>query len=161
MRRAIRHVRTRTRIANSLRSRGRAEENRNGRIRPVSTKWHIELDQSCPREQKLSGPRMEANSSCRPAGLTNSAALGTAGLGVRMRAIPPGSVETGMLNRFTGTVERKAALAAIRPRQPASGHRSRVEIPPNKARRGGRKPIAAAPRPMARGSCSTVYSTSG
>jgi NAD(P)-dependent dehydrogenase (short-subunit alcohol dehydrogenase family) len=31
---------------------------------------------------------------------------------VRVNAVAPGPTETGMLNRFTGTAERKAALAS-------------------------------------------------
>jgi NAD(P)-dependent dehydrogenase (short-subunit alcohol dehydrogenase family) len=45
-------------------------------------------------------------------GMTKSAALEAAGSGVRVNAVAPGPTETGMLNRFTGTAERKAALAA-------------------------------------------------
>jgi NAD(P)-dependent dehydrogenase (short-subunit alcohol dehydrogenase family) len=45
-------------------------------------------------------------------GLTQSAALEAAAFGVRVNAVAPGPVETGMLNRFTGTPERKAGILA-------------------------------------------------
>jgi NAD(P)-dependent dehydrogenase (short-subunit alcohol dehydrogenase family) len=45
-------------------------------------------------------------------GLTQSAALEAAAFGVRVNAVAPGPVETGMLNRFTGTPERKAGMLA-------------------------------------------------
>src|SRR5436309_139074 len=45
-------------------------------------------------------------------GMTKSAALEAASSGVRVNAVAPGPTEIGMLNRFTGTAERKAALAA-------------------------------------------------
>jgi NAD(P)-dependent dehydrogenase (short-subunit alcohol dehydrogenase family) len=43
-------------------------------------------------------------------GMTKSAALEAARSGVRINAVAPGPIETAMLNRFTGTAERKAAL---------------------------------------------------
>jgi len=45
-------------------------------------------------------------------GLTQAAALEAAAFGVRVNAVAPGPVETGMLNRFTGSAERKAGLLA-------------------------------------------------
>jgi NAD(P)-dependent dehydrogenase (short-subunit alcohol dehydrogenase family) len=48
-------------------------------------------------------------------GMTKSAALEAASSGVRINAVAPGPIETGMLKRFTGTVERKAALVKTVP----------------------------------------------
>src|SRR3981189_2384535 len=48
-------------------------------------------------------------------GLTKSAALEAAGSGVRVNVVAPGPIETGMLNRFTGTDERKAGLITTVP----------------------------------------------
>jgi NAD(P)-dependent dehydrogenase (short-subunit alcohol dehydrogenase family) len=45
-------------------------------------------------------------------GLTKSAALEGAAFGVRVNAIAPGPIETGMLNRFTGDADRKASMIA-------------------------------------------------
>ena len=47
-----------------------------------------------------------------PARRVSGAALEAAASGVRVNAVAPGPTETGMLNRFTGTAERKAALMA-------------------------------------------------
>jgi NAD(P)-dependent dehydrogenase (short-subunit alcohol dehydrogenase family) len=48
-------------------------------------------------------------------GITKSAALETASFGVRVNAVAPGPTETDMLDRLTGTPEKKAAFCAAVP----------------------------------------------
>ena len=48
----------------------------------------------------------------RGGGSDQSGSLEVAESGVRVNVVAPGPIETGMLNRFTGTAEKKAALVA-------------------------------------------------
>src|ERR1700746_1450884 len=48
-------------------------------------------------------------------GITKSVALEIAKSGIRVNVVAPGPTDTGMLTRFTGTPERKAALATTVP----------------------------------------------
>jgi len=65
--------------------------------------------------QGAAGASVYAASKHAVEGMTKSAALEAASSGVRVNAVAPGPTETGMLNRFTGTAERKAALGKTVP----------------------------------------------
>lgn len=54
-------------------------------------------------------------------GFTKSAALETAGTGIRVNAVAPGATQTDMLDRFTGNEENKAGLLSTVPMKRA-GH---------------------------------------
>jgi NAD(P)-dependent dehydrogenase (short-subunit alcohol dehydrogenase family) len=63
-------------------------------------------------QRGASGASMYAASKHAVEGLTKSAALESAAFGVRVNAVAPGPVETELLNRFTGSADRKAGLVA-------------------------------------------------
>jgi NAD(P)-dependent dehydrogenase (short-subunit alcohol dehydrogenase family) len=61
------------------------------------------------------GASVYAGSKHAVEGFTKSAALEAAASGVRVNAVAPGPTDTDMLDRFTGTAERKAALTSSVP----------------------------------------------
>jgi NAD(P)-dependent dehydrogenase (short-subunit alcohol dehydrogenase family) len=63
----------------------------------------------------VAGASVYAASKHAVEGLTKSAALEVAGAGVRVNVVAPGTTDTGMLTRFTGTDQNKTALALTVP----------------------------------------------
>jgi NAD(P)-dependent dehydrogenase (short-subunit alcohol dehydrogenase family) len=58
---------------------------------------------------------LDAGSKHAVEGITKSAALEGAAYGVRVNAVAPGPTETAMLDRLTGSAEKKAAFVAAVP----------------------------------------------
>jgi NAD(P)-dependent dehydrogenase (short-subunit alcohol dehydrogenase family) len=81
-------------------------------------------------ERGAPGASMYTASKHAVEGLTKAAALEAAVFGVRVNAVAPGPVETELLNRFTGSDNKKAALIAraAQARGEARGDRSSHRI---------------------------------
>jgi NAD(P)-dependent dehydrogenase (short-subunit alcohol dehydrogenase family) len=62
--------------------------------------------------QGAAGASIYAGSKHAVEGITKSVALEVAKSGIRVNAVAPGPTDTGMVTRFTGTPENKAALVA-------------------------------------------------
>ena len=61
------------------------------------------------------GASVDVGSKHAVEGITKSVALEIAGSGIRVNGVAPGPTDTGMLTRFTGTPENKAALVTTVP----------------------------------------------
>src|ERR1700704_6307718 len=70
----------------------------------------INISSTCGHEG-AAGAAIDVAAKHAVEGITKSVALETAKSGIRVNAVAPGPTDTGMLTRFTGTSENKAALA--------------------------------------------------
>lgn len=86
-----------------------------------------------------SAAKMALYAGCKHAveGITKSAAIEAAAYGVRVNAVAPGPTETGMLDRLTGSPEKKAAFYAAIPLKLGRGPRGCRRYSICRLRQGG------------------------
>ena len=75
----------------------------------------INISSTYGHKGSASAPPSMPAASTPSKGITKSVALEVAKSGIRVNAVAPGPTDTGMLTRFTGTPENKAALVATVP----------------------------------------------